>query len=130
MSECIDKHTERLDIAERCISEIEDKQVTVPATQKLMDKAMLALQSKAENLEAMSQCSSLLIVELAETMNIDNMERYVKRLFTDLLGGEPIHENFVMEGAHQSLAPWPVTGAELRPIIALLLKHRDRDAVL
>ncbi|KAJ1101409.1 hypothetical protein NDU88_006477 [Pleurodeles waltl] len=52
MSEILVKHAEHLDIVESRVSEAEDKQVTMSTFQKNMDKLLLTLQSKTENLKA------------------------------------------------------------------------------
>ena len=80
MSECLDKHTERLDMVERHVSDIEDDQVTAVASQKQTEKVLVTLQAQAEDLEACSLRNNLWIVGLAESTNITNMERFVEQL--------------------------------------------------
>ncbi|KAJ1174125.1 hypothetical protein NDU88_005948 [Pleurodeles waltl] len=59
ISDRLAKHTERLDQAKRRFSEVEDKQVTMAASQKRADQLLLALQSKTEALEARSRQNNL-----------------------------------------------------------------------
>ncbi|KAJ1198479.1 hypothetical protein NDU88_002320 [Pleurodeles waltl] len=75
MSDRLDKHAECLDQAERRLSEVEDDQVMIWALQKEADKLLAALQAKEEYFEARSKWINLCIVGVAQSFNINNMER-------------------------------------------------------
>ncbi|KAJ1148735.1 hypothetical protein NDU88_001561 [Pleurodeles waltl] len=130
MSYRLDKHTERLDQVKRRLSEVEDKQVTIAASQKKTDKLLLALQAKTEDLEVRSRLNNLRIVGVAENTNINNMERFVEQLLIDLLERKTFSDMFVVERVYHVLVVRPEPGAPPHPIIARLLSYRDRDAVL
>ncbi|KAJ1194129.1 hypothetical protein NDU88_003424 [Pleurodeles waltl] len=59
MSERLYKRSEPLDMVEWRVSEAEDEQVTVTAAQKQLDKLLLTLQAKEEDLEAHSRRNNL-----------------------------------------------------------------------
>lgn len=115
---------------ERRITESEEAQTDAHRTQKSMEKALLALQDKAEDLEARSRRSNLRITGVPESTVTGNMELFIEKLLTNLLGPETFSSTFVVERAHRSLDPWPPPGATPCPIIAKLLNYRDRDAAL
>ncbi|KAJ1160250.1 hypothetical protein NDU88_000752 [Pleurodeles waltl] len=70
------------------------------------------------------------IVGVVESTNIDNMERYVEHLLTDVLGHENFSATFVVKQAHLTLGLRLVLGAPPRLIVGRLLNYRDRDAAL
>ncbi|KAJ1100404.1 hypothetical protein NDU88_005490 [Pleurodeles waltl] len=70
------------------------------------------------------------ILGLAESTDIDNMEGYIERLLTQVLGRDTFSNMFVVERAHHSLVDHPPPGAPLRPIRAKLMNYRDLDAAL
>ncbi|KAJ1182462.1 hypothetical protein NDU88_007652 [Pleurodeles waltl] len=90
MSERLDKHTARLDMVECHVLEVEDEQVTTPATQKNINQVLITLQTKSEDLKACFHRNNLRIVVLAESTNIDDMEHYMEQLLIDLLGQSDI----------------------------------------
>ncbi|KAJ1199216.1 hypothetical protein NDU88_003054 [Pleurodeles waltl] len=126
----MDKQVECLDTVEQQASEAEDEQITVLAAHKRMEKLLLVLQAKAEDLEACSRRNSLRIVDVAETTNIDNTELFIEQVISDLLGGETFSDMFFVEHPHRTLASQPIPGAAPRPTIARLLNCKDRDAAL
>lgn len=130
MGERLDKQAERTDMAERRITEVEEAQTAMDANAKQLDNLMRTLRDKTEDLEARSRRSNLRIIGLPESTQTGNMERYVEKLLTDLLGAETFSNVFIVERAHRSLGPRPRPGAPPRPIIAKLLNYRDRDAAL
>ncbi|KAJ1159932.1 hypothetical protein NDU88_000436, partial [Pleurodeles waltl] len=71
MSERLDKHAEHIDLVERRVSA--DKQVTMSAMKKQMDKVLQTLQVKVKDIEARSQRINLRIVGILESTNIGNM---------------------------------------------------------
>ncbi|KAJ1171029.1 hypothetical protein NDU88_002900 [Pleurodeles waltl] len=81
MLEHLDKHTVSLDMAEQHIWVVEDEQVTMSGAQKQLDKMALTLQSKTEDLEARSHRSNLRIMGLAKSTEIDNMEKFMEKLY-------------------------------------------------
>ncbi|KAJ1132707.1 hypothetical protein NDU88_011010 [Pleurodeles waltl] len=97
MIERIDKLAERLDQAERRTSELEDEQTMMASRQIKMDKLLRALHAKAEDLEARSWRNNVRIVGVTESTNIDNMERFVEQLLTDVLGRETFSTMFEVE---------------------------------
>ncbi|KAJ1141316.1 hypothetical protein NDU88_007649 [Pleurodeles waltl] len=104
MTERLDKHAERLDQSKRCISDIEDGQLTMFSSQAKMNKALMALHTKVDDLEARSHRNNLCIVDVAESTDIDNMEGYKERLLVQLLGHDTFSSLFVVERAHRLLA--------------------------
>ncbi|KAJ1213783.1 hypothetical protein NDU88_001414 [Pleurodeles waltl] len=78
MSERLAKHGERIGMVERRASEAKDKQVIMYTLQKQMDKLLQVLQVKTEDLKACLQRNNVRIVGIAESTNIDNMERYIE----------------------------------------------------
>ncbi|KAJ1175711.1 hypothetical protein NDU88_000998 [Pleurodeles waltl] len=88
MTERLDKHAKRLDATERIISDIEDDQATIYATQSKMDKTLTALQARVEDLKASCHRNNLRVVSIAEPTFIDNMEKYIEQLFATMLGCE------------------------------------------
>ncbi|KAJ1109587.1 hypothetical protein NDU88_006947 [Pleurodeles waltl] len=105
MAEWLEKHAERLDAMERRVSEIEDKQAAASIAQKKMDKLLLTLQAKTEDLEARSRRNNLHIVGIAKMMTIDNMGWDIECLLIALLGHDTFSEICIVEHAHRSLAP-------------------------
>ncbi|KAJ1140434.1 hypothetical protein NDU88_006786 [Pleurodeles waltl] len=128
ITESLAKNAERLDMAELIIPEAKDEHVT--AAQKRMNKLLLTLQAKVEDLNLCSGQINLQILGIAESTNIDNREHFVEQLISDLLGCEIYLQMLVVERAHCSLAPHPIPGALPHPIIDRLLNHRGRDATL
>ncbi|KAJ1099996.1 hypothetical protein NDU88_005086 [Pleurodeles waltl] len=53
--ECIDKHAEHLDMAERHVSDIVEERAASAVTRKQLEKSLLLLQVKAEELEGCSR---------------------------------------------------------------------------
>ncbi|KAJ1110050.1 hypothetical protein NDU88_007405 [Pleurodeles waltl] len=110
------------------MSEAKDDHNTLAIAQKQVDKLLHTLQVKAEYLEACCRRNNIRIVGVGELTRIDNMERYVEQLVSDLSGCETFSDAFVVEQAHRSLAAPPV--ALLCSIKARRLNCRDRDAAL
>ncbi|KAJ1098272.1 hypothetical protein NDU88_003388 [Pleurodeles waltl] len=130
MSDRLDEHAERLEQLKRKMLEAEDEHCTVETAQKNVDKLLLTLQAKAEDLEALSRRNNVRIVGIAESTQIDNMERYMKHLLSSLLGHETFTNMYVVELAHFSLEPRHPPGVPSCPIIARPLNYRDRDRAL
>ncbi|KAJ1186183.1 hypothetical protein NDU88_002966 [Pleurodeles waltl] len=122
MSDRLDGHAERLDQVERRVSEADDEHNMLATAQKKVDTLLHTLQAKAEDLEARSRRNNVRIVGIAEPTRIDNMDRYVEQLLSDLRGRETFSDKFVVELAHCSVAPQLPVGAPQCPIIARLLK--------
>ncbi|KAJ1205219.1 hypothetical protein NDU88_000654 [Pleurodeles waltl] len=122
MSDRHHEHLERLDQVVRRVSEAEDEESTLGATQKKVYNFLLTLQAKAERLEARSHINNVHIVDVADLTQMDNMEKYVEQLTISLLGRKTFSDLYVVERAHRSLAPCP--------IIVRLLNYRDRDTAL
>ncbi|KAJ1163837.1 hypothetical protein NDU88_004289 [Pleurodeles waltl] len=74
MTERLDKHAERLDQSERCISDVEDSQLTLSSNQIKMNKTLMTLQMKVDDLEDRSCRNNLRIVCVAASTDIDNMD--------------------------------------------------------
>ncbi|KAJ1091800.1 hypothetical protein NDU88_004915 [Pleurodeles waltl] len=55
MTECIDKQSKGLDTVERRVSDVEVEQATSAGTHKQLEKTILELQAKVEELEGCSQ---------------------------------------------------------------------------
>ena len=53
----------------------------------------------------------------------------VETLLSELLGRASFSETFFVEQAHRSLGPRPPPGTLLQPLIARLLKFRDRNTI-
>lgn len=100
MSERLDKHTERLDMAERRLSEAEDSQVQMEAKQTKVEKQLVAMVSKTEDLEARSRRSNLRLKRVSETTKTGTMEQYVEKLLISMLGRDTFSEVFIVERAH------------------------------
>ncbi|KAJ1084847.1 hypothetical protein NDU88_004993 [Pleurodeles waltl] len=130
LSKRLYKHAEHLDLVECWVLDDEDEQTTLASAQKKVDKLLLMLQSKAEDLEACSHRKNVRIVGVTESIRVDNMERYVEQLLSDLLARETSSTIFVVEQVHHTVAPRPAPSAPLCPSIVRLLNHRDKDAAL
>ncbi|KAJ1160384.1 hypothetical protein NDU88_000886 [Pleurodeles waltl] len=125
MSERLDKYTEHLDM---------DEQVTVVAAQKCLDKLMLTLQSKTENLEARLRHKNLCIVWLAETTYTANMKSFVEALLINLLGCKMFADVCVVERAHHWLLGvqqfWQAVRVELEEMVNVSLEFAPELALL
>ncbi|KAJ1203531.1 hypothetical protein NDU88_007316 [Pleurodeles waltl] len=64
------------------------------SSQAKMNKALMALQTKVDDLEARSHRNNLRIVGVAESTDIDIMEGYIERLLDQLLGCVTFSERF------------------------------------
>ncbi|KAJ1209044.1 hypothetical protein NDU88_004423 [Pleurodeles waltl] len=100
MMERLDKHVERLDQSKRHISDIEDGQLTMSSSQAKMNKELMGLQAKVDDLEAISRRNNLRIVGVVESTDIDSMEGYIERLLVQLLVRDTFSSLFVVERAH------------------------------
>ncbi|KAJ1198832.1 hypothetical protein NDU88_002671 [Pleurodeles waltl] len=105
MPELVDNNTECVEVVERRVLEAKGEQATVAGTQKQLERALVTLQEKAEDLEACSWVNNLHIVGLAESTNVENMKSFVEQLLIELLGQETFSDLFMMKWAHRSLAP-------------------------
>ncbi|KAJ1198523.1 hypothetical protein NDU88_002363 [Pleurodeles waltl] len=103
MTERLDKQAERLDLAERCVSDMEDD-TTMTTNQSNMHRM------KVEDLEAWSRRNNLRIMGIAESTSIDNMEKFVKQLLTQLLDCQVFSEMFIVKRVHRSLVACPAPG--------------------
>ncbi|KAJ1191668.1 hypothetical protein NDU88_000984 [Pleurodeles waltl] len=126
MTECLDKHAERLDQSERWVSAVEPRQTQLATRHVKLNKELNYLHLKVDDLEARSRRNNLRIVGVAECTAIDNMEGFIEHLLVQLLRRTTFSDLFVVERVHRSLATCPPP----RPIIARLLNYRDHDAAL
>ncbi|KAJ1209968.1 hypothetical protein NDU88_005337 [Pleurodeles waltl] len=80
MSECIDKHAERLDHVENRVAAAEDGQTELAGGQMKLNRELSALLLKVDDMEARSQRNNLRIVGIAESTAITSMENYIEQL--------------------------------------------------
>ncbi|KAJ1166377.1 hypothetical protein NDU88_006781 [Pleurodeles waltl] len=71
MTECLDKHAERLSHSERRVSEVEDGKTQLAPRHVKLNKEVHSLRLKVYDLEAWSRRNNLCIVGVAETTAID-----------------------------------------------------------
>ncbi|KAJ1119718.1 hypothetical protein NDU88_007903 [Pleurodeles waltl] len=129
--EWLDKQVECVDEAERRISAVEDDYNEISQTKtKKTDRIVTALREKVEDLEVRSRSSNIRVVGIAESRAIDNMEHFIEKLLTTLLGRETFFDLFVVEHAYRSLAPRPPPGTLSQQAIAKLLNYRDHAVAL
>ncbi|KAJ1107612.1 hypothetical protein NDU88_005002 [Pleurodeles waltl] len=129
MSELLDRHSERIDMVERQMSEGEDKQVTALSTQKRMDKVLHTLQAKVEDLEARLR-HNIRIVGLAESTNNGNRKVTWYNSLSTCLDTKPSWILLWLKEHTDQSQPAQSWGAKPHPVIAVFLNYRDCDAAL
>ncbi|KAJ1083176.1 hypothetical protein NDU88_003336 [Pleurodeles waltl] len=97
MLDRLEKHAVRLALVERRVSEAEEEHRMLAIVQKKVDRLLLTLQAKVEDLEARSHRNNVRIVGIAESTQIDNMERYMEQLQFDLRGRKSFSDIFMVE---------------------------------
>ncbi|KAJ1204435.1 hypothetical protein NDU88_008213 [Pleurodeles waltl] len=110
--------------------QVEGDYNAISQAQTKMDNTVVELQAKVKDLEAHSRRSIKRVAGIAESMAIDNMERHIEQLPITLLGHKTFSDIFVVDHAHCSLVPRPLTGALHHPVMTKLLNYKDYDAAL
>ncbi|KAJ1216588.1 hypothetical protein NDU88_004189 [Pleurodeles waltl] len=132
MLEHLDKQMDHLNMVERRVSEEKDKQVTMSASQKQVEKVLTAhfvTTQSGEFGKLLTPCQST----YCRTGPIYKCGQYEEvHLATPYRSptAEPFSEMFVVKHGHHILAACPVPGARPRLIIARLLNYSDRDVAL
>ncbi|KAJ1101537.1 hypothetical protein NDU88_006604 [Pleurodeles waltl] len=128
MTERLDQHAERLDMAEQSVSEVEDEQLSMATEWTKMDKLLTTLQVKAEDLEARSRPNNLRI----EKQHKDFGERCLPATIKSKM--DEYHELAQTEVNH--LGKYVVAlvyceGKHPSAIVAAVLRHSwDSEAIL
>lgn len=137
MSSRMDAIAHKLDGHEDCIkeavghiSESDDVTATHRVQLTRIDKLLPVIATKNEDLEARSRRNNIRVIGIPESTNTGRMEDYIEKLLLESIGKDAFSSQFIVERAHRTLGPHPVPGSPPRPIIARLLKYRDRDVAL
>lgn len=118
-----------LDVLKNRESDCHDFQVETKKQLTQMDKLLLAISAKNEDLEARSRRNNIRITGVPESTAIDKMETFATVLLTNLFAPH-LSPGFAVERAHRTLGPRPQPGATPRPILVRILNYQDRVVVL
>lgn len=125
----VNKHETRLDTLENRLSDTQDHQSESRSQITSLEKEMIVVKAKNEDLELRSRRNNVHILGLPESTAISRMGPYIENLLRTLFG--PVLSSVMtVDRTHHSLGPRSAPGASPRPIIARLLNYADRDSIL
>ncbi|KAJ1121147.1 hypothetical protein NDU88_009275 [Pleurodeles waltl] len=95
LREQIDKHADRLNAVDQQASDIKDDRAASAEAQRRLEKTVLVVQARAEDLEGHFRLNNLCIIGLVESIDIGNMGTFVECLLINLLSHKTLSELFV-----------------------------------
>ena len=122
---------QRINNAEKRISDVEDASVTQGKVIKSLVKKVETLQNKATDLEARSKRNNIIITNVCEGRETgDGLLQLLAEIMRGVLNLEPMAPTPEIERAHRALRPLPDPGKPPRPIILRFLRWNDREKVM
>ncbi|KAJ1194613.1 hypothetical protein NDU88_003901 [Pleurodeles waltl] len=130
MAKKLDQHGTRIAEAEQRISTTEDILQSMRETCLNMEKVIVFIQVKNEDLKARSIRNNICLLGVPETTNTGETETFVEQLLRAAFGVEHFSNMLVVQRCHRTLEGRPPPIHLPRLIVTRLLNCRDRDMVL